>query len=62
MMTVDIGMFGKLDLGITFATENLHRRYWKTLRKGINFLVFWKPKIFGALAKQQTYTETLILT
>lgn len=32
------------------------------MRKGINFLVFWKPKIFGALAKQQTYTETLILT
>lgn len=32
------------------------------IRKGINFLVFWKPKIFGALVNEQTYVEACILT
>lgn len=32
------------------------------IRKGINFLVFWKPKIFVALVNEQTYVEACILT
>lgn len=51
MMTTDVGMFRKMDLGISFALENLHRWTGKLYEKGIILLVFWKPKIFAALAK-----------
>lgn len=49
------GKFRKLDSGITFATENLCRHTGKLWERES---IFWKPEIFGALAKQQTYIET----
>lgn len=51
MMITDIGTFGKLDLGIIFATGNLYRQLENYMGKEVSLLVFWKPKIFGALAK-----------
>lgn len=51
MMITDIGTFRKLDLGIIFATGNLYRQLENYMGEEISLLVFWKPKIFGALAK-----------
>lgn len=50
MMITDIGIFGKPNLGNTFNRKISYRQLENYMKKGINFQVFWKPKIFGALA------------
>lgn len=55
MMITDIGTFGKPDLGNVFNRKVSHRQLENFMKKGINFQVFRKPKIFGALANTHTH-------